>query len=221
MGERAGAQRLDRARRAAGSLRAGARRDLRRAAPRAARARRETPCARRRVPPGAARRTSAGRAGRAPTSARRARARSGSCMNAWTIPTFWRLPRESDLIGRSSSRSNRSASACAASSDVEPTELREVAEHLASGEVLVEAEVARADSRCGVGASGRDRGSSPNTSHAAAGRPDQVEQEPDRRRLAGAVRPEEAEDLPGLDLEVDGVDTAILVRRTSSTHSPG
>jgi hypothetical protein len=33
----------------------------------------------------------------------------------------------------------------------------------------------------------------------ARGRPDQVEQQPDRRALAGAVRPEEAEDLAPLD----------------------
>jgi len=37
----------------------------------------------------------------------------------------------------------------------------------------------------------------------AGGRPDEVQQRPDRRRLARAVRPEEPEDLARLDLEVD------------------
>ena len=32
-------------------------------------------------------------------------------MNAWTSPTFWRLPFESDLTGRSMSSSSRDASA--------------------------------------------------------------------------------------------------------------
>ena len=37
----------------------------------------------------------------------------------------------------------------------------------------------------------------------AAGRPDQVEQQPDRRRLTRAVGPEEPEDLAGVNHQVD------------------
>ena len=35
----------------------------------------------------------------------------GRCMNAWTTPSFWRLPFESSRIGRSSTQPNRSTSA--------------------------------------------------------------------------------------------------------------
>ncbi len=42
------------------------------------------------------------------------------------------------------------------------------------------------------------------------GRPDKVEEQPDRRRLAGAVRPEEAEDLALLDRQVDVDDPPML-----------
>ena len=42
-----------------------------------------------------------------------------------------------------------------------------------------------------------------------ARRPDQVEHQPDRRRLPGAVRAEEAEHLPGLDREIEVHDSAL------------
>jgi hypothetical protein len=49
--------------------------------------------------------------------------------------------------------------------------------------------------------------------------PDQAEQDPQRRRLAGAVRPEEAVDVSWLDAEIDVVDRgdcAVALEETAS-----
>ena len=80
-------------------------------------ARPPTACARRgrrsgplRRPPRAARGSSAGRAGRGPAIGSSRISSSGSCMNAWIRPSFWRLPVESSRTGRSSCASKRSAS---------------------------------------------------------------------------------------------------------------
>ena len=51
---------------------------------------------------------------------------------------------------------------------------------------------------------------------APGGRPDEVQEDPHRRRLAGAVRPEESEDLARLDVEVDVDDAAVSTVATWS-----
>ncbi len=55
----------------------------------------------------------------------------------------------------------------------------------------------------------------PENGRTAAARPQQVQQQPHRRRLAGAVGAEEAEDLAGLHLKrqrLDADDTAVVLR---------
>ena len=130
-------------------------------------------------------------------------------MNACTSPTFWRLPFESAPIGRSSSSSSRSASAGARAEVGEPAQLREVGEELARGQPLVEPQVAGQVADPAAHARGRAARVDAEQLDPPARRPDQVEQQPDRRRLAGAVRPEEAEHLAGLDLEVEVDDAAL------------
>jgi hypothetical protein len=49
----------------------------------------------------------------------------------------------------------------------------------------------------------------PADGHRARGRPVEPEDHPHRRRLAGAVRPEEPGDHPGLDLKVDPVNRGL------------
>jgi hypothetical protein len=89
-----------------------------------------------------------------------------------------------------------------------PAQAGEVAELLAAGQPLVEPEVARdvADAP-----PDRDRVAARVEAEqldAARGRPDQVEHEPDRRRLPGAVRAEEAEHLAAADREGELLDAA-------------
>jgi hypothetical protein len=82
-------------------------------------------------------------------------------------------------------------------------ELGEVVQHRLTTESRIEREVARKEAdpapyleAVGVGVELHQRGR-------ARGRCDQVQQEPHRGRLAGAVRPQETEDLATLDLEVE------------------
>ena len=78
----------------------------------------------------------------------------------------------------------------------------EVAHDLAPRQALVEAEVARERRRGDArSATPSRRGSRPSTRTLPDVGRDEVEQEPDRRRLAGAVRPEVAEDLALRDRE--------------------
>jgi len=53
-------------------------------------------------------------------------------------------------------------------------------------------------------------GVEPEERRAACRRPDEAEEESDRRRLAGAVRPQISEDLAGLDTEVEVDERAYL-----------
>ena len=141
---------------------------------------------------------------------------SGSCMNAWIRPSFWRLPVESSRTGRSSCASKRSASASRTRRSTPPRSVGEVVEHGVAGQLRIQREIARAGSRRAGGSRGcRCWLSRPEQLRRAAGRRDQVEQQPHRRRLAGAVRAEEAEDLAALDLEVEveeAVPGAVVLR---------
>ena len=122
---------------------------------------------------------------------------SGWCMNAWTSPTFCRLPFESAWIGRSSSSPSRSASSLPLAEVAEAAQTSEIAEELPRRQSVVEPQVARARSRAAGGSRRRPGASRARRSRAARRRADQVEHQPDRRRLPGTVRPEEAEDLAG------------------------
>src|SRR6185312_4503758 len=85
-------------------------------------------------------------------------------------------------------------------------EPRRIAQVLARRQVLVEADRIRhvADAALDLERlSHRVEARDPHPSLAGLG---QAQQHQDRRRLAGAVRPEQAEDLAGPDLEVDAVD---------------
>src|SRR6266550_4575169 len=91
--------------------------------------------------------------------------------------------------------------------------IREVFDRLAAGQLVVEGELAWqvADppmDRDGIGSrlDAEDR-------RPAAGRPEVVEQDPDRRRLPGAVRAEKAERLALVDLEVDIDDATVRAVR--------
>src|SRR5262249_4770267 len=56
---------------------------------------------------------------------------------------------------------------------------------------------------------------------AASGRTQQVEQQPDRRRFAGAVRAEEAEYFPARDVEreiLDANDWSVVLRQAFDTN---
>ena len=86
----------------------------------------------------------------------------------------------------------------------------EVLERLAARSAGRTGRTRRGGSRCAGGSRpGRPWRLDAEDAGAARGRPDQVEQQPDRRRLAGAVRTEEAEDLALLDREVDVDDPAV------------
>jgi hypothetical protein len=92
---------------------------------------------------------------------------------------------------------------------VPPAQAREEADQLPGGEPLVEPEVAGdvADpAPHGDPVAPRVEAEDLETTR---GRPDQVEQQADGRRLPGAVRAEEAEHLAGLDLEVELGDAAL------------
>jgi hypothetical protein len=61
------------------------------------------------------------------------------------------------------------------------------------------------------------RESGPKTSTRPRGRPEQVEDTPDRRRLAASVRPKEGEDLGPPDVEIDaldGMDQTVILDET-------
>ena len=142
---------------------------------------------------------------------------SGSCMKAWISPSFWRLPVESSRILRPSSASKRAARRVTDALVDAATKIGEVVEHRGAGQPGVEGEIA-----------GQEPDPAPDREAVRAavqpeqrGRPrgglDQVEQQPHRRRLPGAVRAEEAEDLAAPDLEVEleqPVALAVVLRQT-------
>ena len=91
---------------------------------------------------------------------------SGSCMNAWMRPSFWRLPVESSRIGRSRSASKRSASASRTPAVDAATQLGQVVEHRPAGELGIQGEIPRevpdaSTDRQAVGVSCRGRAARP------------------------------------------------------------
>jgi hypothetical protein len=81
-------------------------------------------------------------------------------------------------------------------------QVAEVFERLSAGQSVVEGELAGQVAEPPVDRRWVGRRLDVEDVCLAAGRPDQVEQSPDRRRLASAIRPEETEDLALLDIEV-------------------
>ena len=130
-------------------------------------------------------------------------------MNAWTRPTFCRLPARELLDPAVEVEVEPLARARRRAPCRHSAQVREETEQLAAGHPLVQAEVAR---QVPEPLANRDAVASrvePEDAQPAARRADQVEQEADRRRLACAVRPEEPEYLAGLDREVDVDDPAV------------
>ncbi len=84
------------------------------------------------------------------------------------------------------------------------------AKELPRRQPLVEAQVAGQIAKPAANLDTIPRRIEAEDAEAPAGRPDQVEHEPDRRRLSGAVRTEEPEDLAGLDREVEIDDSPVL-----------
>jgi len=87
-------------------------------------------------------------------------------------------------------------------------------DRLLSGQAGVEPHVARQVSHVPACLERLPLAVEPEDARRACRRPDQVEQQPDRRRLAGAVRPEKPEDLPRLHPKVQSV------QRRDCTESP-
>ena len=131
---------------------------------------------------------------------------SGSWKKAWIRPIFWRLPRESSPSGRSRSAWKRSASCGARPRSAHAADLREEREELASGQPRVVREVPRQVSQPGSDRQAVAPRVEPEQASRAARRVKQVQERPDRRCLASAVRPEESEHLPGLDVHRDVLD---------------
>ena len=112
------------------------------------------------------------------------------------------LARRIDLEARDQARPGTPVDAAA--------QVGEVLERLAAGELVVQHELA---GQVAEAAMDRDRvvgRVDAEDRRPAARRADVVEQRPDHRRLAGAVRAEEAERLPFADLEVDLDDASVL-----------
>ena len=128
---------------------------------------------------------------------------SGRCMNACTSPSFWRLPFESSRIGRSSTTPKRSTSESRSRRIDRSAETGEGCELLVAREPVVQAQVARQVADPPAGSDAVAAAVEPEHERLTVGRPDHVEQQPDRRALAGAVRPQEAEDLAVLDAQVE------------------
>jgi hypothetical protein len=102
----------------------------------------------------------------------------------------------------------------------------EVLDRLAAGQAVVQRELARDVADPAMDRDRVLRGLDLEHEGAAGCRADQVEQGPDRRGLAGAVGPEEAEDLALGDVEVDIDDAAVhpvrlgeLLRADDRRHS--
>ena len=128
--------------------------------------------------------------------------------------TFCWLPVERSAILRDRSASSRSARIGHPALVDAAAQVGEVAQQLRPGEVGVEgvlgwhvADVPPDLDAVGHAVEAQDGGATPR-------REDEVQERPDGRRLAGAVGPEEAEDLAALDLQVevlDGMDVAVVL----------
>ena len=87
-----------------------------------------------------------------------------------------------------------------------PVEIAEQAQVAPAGQIRVEARPLDEAGHAVERARSVDQRITPEEPRVALGRPDQPEQHPQRGRLAGAVRPEVAEDVASIDRQVDVVD---------------
>ena len=143
------------------------------------------------------------------TSARRACSRSGRCWSATTRPTFCLLPFEYSLNFRLGSTSRRVDQLGLVGLVDVAAQVREVVDRLPAGQLVVERELARQVAQAPM--DGDRIGGRVDAEHRRppARRADVVEQGADRRRLAGAVRAEEAEGLALVDGQVDVDDAPV------------
>ena len=127
---------------------------------------------------------------------------SGSCMNARSSPTFWRLPFDSSRTGRSSSMPNRSTSSWVVVWRGPPCAGERI-DVIASRQLREELQVARQVTGPPMDRDAVAPAVEPEKPHGSVGRTLEVEHRADRRGLARAVGAEEAEDRAGLDVEVE------------------
>ena len=139
--------------------------------------------------------------------------RSGRCWSAMTSPTFCLLPLEYSLNRRVGSRSQSLDERGLVGGVDAAAEVGEVLERLGAGQPVVERELARQVADPSVDGHRVDGGLDAEDAGDARCRPDEVEQGPDRRGLAGAVGPQEAEDLALLDAQVHVDDPAVRAVR--------
>src|SRR5205085_672320 len=89
------------------------------------------------------------------------------------------------------------------------SEVGEIGQRLATGQSVIERELAGDVTHALVYGDRIGARFDPEHVRVPAGRTDQVQDRPDRGRLARAVWPKEAKHLPGLDLEIDVDDPAV------------
>ena len=140
---------------------------------------------------------------------------AGACRASSRRPCPWRGRASSTISSASSIRAAAPSPSSAASSS----------RFVAAAQVGVEARAPRRSRRRPPAPRRCTCGSRPNSRTAARGRADQAQHHPQRRRLAGAVRAEVAEDVAGLDGQVDVVDgdelaVALARPRTSIGGAP-
>ena len=102
---------------------------------------------------------------------------------------------------------------------IDPTpQFREVVEHGASGQFRIQREVAGQKTDAAADLEAVVDGVEPEHLRRARRRPDQIQEQAHRRRLAGAVRPEEAEhlSLPNLEVEPEQPATRAEVLRQAA-----
>ena len=104
-------------------------------------------------------------------------------------------------------------------------EICEEVEHLGAGELLKEREIAGEESDTPPDLEAPLARVDPEDRRRARGRTDQVDEETHGRRLPGAVRSEESEDLAALDLEVEPEESVplaeVLAQRGRTDHGVG
>jgi hypothetical protein len=130
---------------------------------------------------------------------------TGRAASAATSCTFWRLPFDSARTFFEVSSLNRSTSRSLVGAVGSPVQAGEELECLGTVEGRPEERLPGDVGHATVGSDRIAPGVEPEDLGAPARRAVQSEQEPDRRRLAGPVRPEIAVDLAFPDLEVEGV----------------
>ena len=142
-------------------------------------------------------------------SARRGSAGRRGSRSAATSCTFWRLPFESARTFLSVSSWKRSTSIVAVGRVGAAAHAGEELERLGAGERRPQERLARDVGDAPVGRDGVAPGVDAEELGAARARAVQAEQEPDRRRLARAVRPQVAVDLAALDAQVELLDRPV------------